>query len=100
MVRLVAINRNRLFDVSFHGLYENTFLRRDKSDCSAALAGACGAPNAMHVRFGFQRKFHLHNEIDFWNIDASARDVRCDKHSELSAFESGKCTGALSLGFV
>lgn len=100
MVRLVAINRNRLFDVSFHGLYENTFLRRDKSDCSTSFARAGSSADAVHVGFCLQRQFHLHDKIDFRNIDAAARNVRCDEYAELSALESGKCTGALRVGFI
>ena len=100
MVRLVAINGNRLFDVSFHGLYENTFLRRDKSDCSTSFARAGSSADAVHVGFCLQRQFHLHDKIYFGNIDAAARDVRCDKYAELSALESGKCPVALRVGFI
>ena len=97
---LVAVNRNRLLDVSFHGFYENTFLWRDKSDCRTSFARAGSSADAVHVGFCLQRQFHLHDKIDFRNIDAAARNVRCDEYAELSALESGKCPVALRVGFI
>ena len=99
MVRLVAVNRNRLLDVSFHGFYENTFLWRDKSDCRTSFARAGSSADAVHVGFCLQRQFHLHDKIDFRTIDAAARKVGCDEYAELSALESGKCTGVRGAGF-
>jgi len=100
MVRLVAVNRNRLLDVPFHRLHEHTLLRCDKSDCRTSFARADSSADAMHVRFCLQRQFHLHDNIDFRNIDAAACDICCDEYAELSALESGKCPVALRVGFI
>ena len=100
MVRLVAVDGNRLLDEAFDGLELVALLRRHERDRRARLARARRASNAVDVRLGLERKLHVHDAADVRHVDAAARDIRRDEDADLPLAETLQCAGALVLRLV
>ena len=74
--RMVSVDLDRLLYEALDGLELTALLRRHERDRRAGLACARGAPDAVHIRLGLQRKLHVYDAVYVRHVDAAACDTQ------------------------
>ena len=65
-----------------------------------ALAGAAGAPDAVHVIFGNARQIVIYDQFNIRHINAARGNIGGNKHAVLPRLESIKRFAALVQGAI
>ena len=100
MERMVAIDRNRLFDESLNRLELSALAPRDEADCRTRFACTCGAAYAMDIAFALKRKLHIDDARNIGNINTSTGNVSSHENAHFAAPKALECASALILRLV
>ena len=81
-------------------LHEAFFVQAHQADGFAAVAGAAGAADAVHIVFADVRYFVVHHVRQLVNVNAAGSDVGGHQRADVAVFEAGQRLRAGGLALV
>ena len=81
-------------------LHETFLIQADQAEGFAAVAGAAGAADPVHIVFADVRDFVVHHVRQLVDVDAAGRDVGRDQRADVAVLETGQRLGPGALALV
>ena len=66
----------------------------------ASLPSSASASDAMHIILSNIGEIEIHDVGQLLNIDAAGGNVRCNKNTHITLFETLECTSSRTLTFI